>query len=238
VKIAASILAADLTCLGAQIRECQAAGADWIHVDVMDGHFVPNITFGPVVVEAIRRATDLPLDVHLMISEPDRYVADFAQAGADILTVHVETSPHLHRLIQQIKALGKKAGVSLNPATSAACLGEILPEVDLVLVMLVNPGFAGQRMITGVIPKVRQLRRMLDEAQLSAELEVDGGINATTAPLLMAAGAEVFVAAHAIFQTREPIAAAIARLRQSVGALPLPDSAMSRSDLPVSPREC
>lgn len=216
VKIAPSILSADFARLGEQIAEAEAAGADYIHVDVMDGHFVPNITVGPLVVEAARRATKLPLDVHLMIEAPGRYIARFAEAGANIITVHVETGPHLHRTVQRIKELGARAGVSLNPATPLNTLEEILPYVDLILVMTVNPGFGGQEFIPTMLPKIRRLRDILTERQLSIELEVDGGINAETAPQVVAAGADVLVAGEAIFGAQEGIAEATRRIRESV----------------------
>ncbi len=215
IKIAPSILSADFTRLGQQIAEAEAAGADYIHVDVMDGHFVPNLTIGPVVVEAVRRTTRLPLDVHLMIKAPERYLADFRAAGADHLTVHVETCPHLHRTVHQIKELGCRAGVTLNPATPASSLEEILPFVDLVLVMTVDPGFGGQTFIEGMVPKIRRVRQMLNEIGSQAELEVDGGIDPETAPRVVQAGAEVLIAGSAIFCAREGIAAAIARLRRN-----------------------
>jgi len=216
MKIAPSILSADFTRLGAQIAECAAAGADWIHVDVMDGQFVPNISLGPVVVEAARRATRLPLDVHLMIAAPERYLADFARAGADRLTVHVEACPHLHRTLQQIKELGKRAGVALNPGTPAGAVAEVLSEVDLVLAMTVNPGFSGQKFIASVLPKIQQLRAQIDARGLAVEIEVDGGIDPATAPQAAAAGATVFVAASAVFKTDGSIAEAMARLRRSL----------------------
>jgi len=216
MKIAPSILSADFTRLGAQIAECAAAGADWIHVDVMDGQFVPNISLGPVIVEAARRATRLPLDVHLMIAAPERYLADFARAGADRLTVHVEACPHLHRTLQQIKELGKRAGVALNPGTPAGAVAEVLSEVDLVLAMTVNPGFSGQKFIASVLPKIQQLRAQIDARGLAVEIEVDGGIDPATAPQAAAAGATVFVAASAVFKTDGSIAEAMARLRRSL----------------------
>jgi ribulose-phosphate 3-epimerase len=218
MKIAPSILSADFTRLGEQIAECEAAGADWIHIDVLDGHFAPNISMGPVVVEAARRATRLPLDVHLMIAAPERYLADFARAGADHLTVHVEACPHLHRTLQQIKELGKRAGVALNPATPAASLSEVLSEADLILVMTVNPGFSGQKFIPSTLPKIRQLREGLEARGLTTDIEVDGGVDASTAPLAAGAGATAFVAASAVFKTGRSVAESIAQLRRSLSA--------------------
>ena len=215
VKIAASILSADFSRLGEQVKEAEAAGADWIHVDVMDGHFVPNLTIGPLVVRALRPVTDLPLDVHLMIESPERLIPDFAKAGADVLTVHVETCPNLHRTIQQIKTLGAKAGVTLNPATSLSTLEEILPDVALVLVMSVNPGSGSQTYIPGSTAKIARLRQMLDERGLAkVELEVDGGIKAHNAAKVVAAGATVLVAGSAIFNRQASVAANVAALRQ------------------------
>jgi ribulose-phosphate 3-epimerase len=221
MKISVSILSSDFTRFGEQIAECEAGGADWIHLDVMDGHFVPNITLGPVIVEAARRATHLPLDVHLMIEEPDRYLGAFARAGADRMTVHVEACRHLHRTVQQIRELGKGVGVAINPATPAAAVSEILNDVDLVLAMTVNPGFSGQVFIPGVAGKVRQLRQWADAAtdrKSELDIQVDGGIDPDTAPLVVEAGASVLVAATAVFKTGRPIAESIARLRQSVAA--------------------
>ncbi len=215
IKIAPSILSADFARLGEQVAEAEAAGADYIHVDVMDGHFVPNITFGPLVVAAIRPVTELPLDVHLMIEEPERYIEQFAKAGADILTVHQEACPHLHRVIEGIKRLGVRAGVSLNPATPLNTLEEILPYVDLVLLMTVNPGFGGQEFIEEMLPKIERMRRMLDERGLKCELEVDGGINTDTAPKVVAAGADVLVAGEAIFGAEEGVAEAVRRIREA-----------------------
>jgi ribulose-phosphate 3-epimerase len=215
VKIAPSILSADFARLGADVAEAETAGADYIHVDVMDGHFVPNITLGPPVVKALRGSTGLPLDVHLMIEAPERYLAEFVAAGANILTVHVETCPHLHRTVEQIKELGCRAGVTLNPATPVASLQEILPYVDLVLVMTVNPGFGGQRYIVSMDDKIRQVRAMLDGAGLCAELEVDGGIGPQTAARVVQAGANVLVAGSAIFGTREGIRSAMGRMRDA-----------------------
>jgi ribulose-phosphate 3-epimerase len=216
VKLAPSVLAADYARLGEQVQEAAAAGADYIHVDVMDGRFVPNITVGPLIVEALRRATDLPLDVHLMIVEPERHIEAFAQAGASILTVHPEASPHLHRLVQMTKGLGVRSGVALNPASPLALVEEVLADVDLVLVMTVNPGWGGQAFLPSVLPKIRRLRRMLDQQGLAAELEVDGGISAETAPLVVEAGARVLVAGSAVFRHPEGAAAAMARMQESV----------------------
>jgi ribulose-phosphate 3-epimerase len=212
VKIAPSILSADFARLGAQVAQAQAAGADYIHVDVMDGRFVPNLTVGPLVVQALRRVTDLPLDVHLMMEMPERYLEAFCQAGANILTVHVEACPHLHRTVQKIKELGCRAGVTLNPATPAVCLQEIVPYVDLVLVMTVNPGFGGQAFIEGTLPKIRQVRAMLDARNPAAELEVDGGIGPDTAPRVVGAGATVLVAGAAIFG-QDDVSEAIRQIR-------------------------
>jgi len=216
IKLAPSVLAADYARLGEQVREATAAGADYIHVDVMDGRFVPNISVGPLVVEALRRATDLPLDVHLMIEEPERHIEAFAQAGASILTVHPEASAHLHRLVQMIKGLGVLSGVALNPASPLALIEGVLAEVDMALLMTVNPGWGGQEFLHSVLPKMRRLRRMLDEQGLAAELEVDGGITVETAPLVVEAGARVLVAGSAVFQHADGVAAAMARLKESV----------------------
>jgi ribulose-phosphate 3-epimerase len=218
VKIAASILSADFARLGEQVREAEAVGVDWIHVDVMDGHFVPNITIGPLIVAAIRPLTRLPLDVHLMITQPERYLADFAQAGADRLTVHVEASTHLHRTVEVIQDLGMKAGVALNPATSLTTLDEILPYADLFLVMSVNPGFGGQSYIPTSTAKIRRLRQMLNACGSDAELEVDGGIKAENADEVIAAGATALVVGSGIFNHKASVAANIARLRQVVAS--------------------
>ena len=199
LRIAPSILSADFAKLGAEVRAVSAAGADLIHVDVMDGHFVPNITIGPDVVKALKPHSTLPFDVHLMIAPVDPYIAKFAEAGADIITVHVEAGPHLHRSVQLIKGLGRKAGVSLNPATPAAAVAPVLDEVDLVLVMSVNPGFGGQSFIESQLDKLRVLRRMIDDTGRDIALEVDGGINFKTAPRAVEAGADVLVAGTATF---------------------------------------
>jgi ribulose-phosphate 3-epimerase len=199
IRIAPSILSADFSRLGEEVRAIAAAGADYIHIDVMDGHFVPNLTIGPVVVEALRRHTDLPFDVHLMISPADPFIDAFAKAGADIITVHPEAGPHLHRTIQHIKSLGKRAGVSLNPATPIDAIDYLLGDVDLVLVMTVNPGFGGQKFIAEQLDKIRALRVRIDAASHPIDLEVDGGINPQTARLAVGAGADVLVAGTATF---------------------------------------
>jgi ribulose-phosphate 3-epimerase len=216
IKLAPSILAADFARLGEQVKEAERAGADRIHVDVMDGHFVPNITMGPVVVKALRPITRLPLEVHLMIEEPDLFLDAFAAAGADTMLVHVEGAVNLHRTVQHIRHLGKKPGVVLNPATPAQMLSEILPDVDMVLAMTVNPGFGGQKFIEGTLGKIGLLRKMLDGIRPNMELEVDGGIEAHTAPRAVQAGACVLVAGSAIFGAADGVAAAMERLRASV----------------------
>jgi ribulose-phosphate 3-epimerase len=202
-KLAPSILSADFRRLGEEVAAVTAAGADYIHVDVMDGHFVPNITIGPLVVEAARRSTHLPLDVHLMISEPDRYLEDFVRAGANLISVHVEVLPHLHRTLQRIRELGAKASATLNPSTPLVTIEHVLEQLDMVLLMTVNPGFGGQEFISAVIPKVRDLRRMIDERGLTVDVEVDGGINAETIGPVARAGADVFVAGSAVFHTSD-----------------------------------
>jgi len=214
--IVPSILSADVSRLGEQVREAEAGGADRIQIDVMDGRFVPNITFGPLVVQAIRGLTGLPLEAHLMIVEPERYVEDFANAGADVIIVHQEVSPHLHRTVKHIKRLGKAAGVAINPATPAVMLEEILPDLDLVLAMTINPGFGGQDFIAGVLPKLRRLRLMINTQRPGCDLEVDGGIHAETAPLVVEAGANVLVAGSSVYNQRESVADAIKRLRESL----------------------
>ncbi|MGB8992367.1 MAG: ribulose-phosphate 3-epimerase [Desulfobaccales bacterium] len=212
-KISVSILSSDFGRLAEQVREAEQAGVDWIHVDVMDGHFVPNITIGPAVTRAIRRATRLPLDVHLMISHPERYVEAFVEAGADWLGIHVEATVHLERLIQQIKETGAKATVTLNPATPLNCLEYVLPEVDMVLLMTVNPGFSGQKFIPGVLPKIRRLRQMIDEQKLDVLIQVDGGVHVDTIGEIVAAGADVLVSGSGIFNER-PVAENVRRLRE------------------------
>ncbi|MBN2396949.1 MAG: ribulose-phosphate 3-epimerase [Deltaproteobacteria bacterium] len=198
-KIAPSILSADFSRLGDEIRAVEDAGADMIHVDVMDGHFVPNITIGPPVVASIKKVTRLPLDVHLMIEDPDRYIRNFAEAGSDIITVHAEAAVHLHRTVHLIRELGAQAGVSVNPATSLAGIEEILPDIDLILIMTVNPGFGGQAFIEGMLPKIRKARAMLDRLPSDALLEVDGGITLRNIEAVKEAGADIFVAGSAIF---------------------------------------
>lgn len=212
VKIAPSILSADFARLGEEIKDVERGGADYIHVDVMDGHFVPNITIGPLIVEAIRPVTKLPLDVHLMIENPDQYIEAFARAGADYITVHVEACRHLHRTIQLIKSTGVKAGVVLNPATPVDSLKHIIEDVDMVLLMSVNPGFGGQKFISSVLPKIRQVKELADSLNPDLEIEVDGGVNEETAKLVIEAGANVLVAGSAVFN-KEDREAAIASLR-------------------------
>jgi ribulose-phosphate 3-epimerase len=216
VRLAPSILSADFSRLGEDVQEAEAGGADWIHVDVMDGHFVPNITFGPLIVRAIRPVTGLTIDVHLMIENPDRYLADFADAGADLLNVHLEACTHLHRTIQQIKDLGCKAGVTLNPATPLSTLAEILPDVDLVLLLSVNPGFGGQAYIPGTTSKIKRLRKMLDDIGSHAELEIDGGVNVSTIAEIAGAGATMLVAGSAVFNDKASVAENIQQLRQQL----------------------
>jgi len=202
-KIAPSMLSADFTRLGDEIKAVEKAGADYIHIDVMDGHFVPNITIGPMIVEAARRATRLPLDVHLMISDPDRYIGDFRKAGADIITVHAEAVNHLHRSIQIVRSSGARTGVSLNPATPLDLLEYVLDDLDMVLLMTVNPGFGGQEFIKEVLPKIKRLKDMIKERGLKTEIEVDGGIGPDTISLVSSAGADIFVAGSAVFKSKD-----------------------------------
>lgn len=215
LRISASILSADFTRLGEEIAAAQRGGADLIHVDVMDGRFVPEITVGAVIVEAVRNATTLPADVHLMIANPERHVERFARAGAASITVHAEAATHLHRLIQQIKDLGVRAAVALNPGSPLVLLEPVLSDLDMALLMTVNPGYAGQRFISSVIPKIRQLRAWISERAPAVDLQVDGGISEATAPQVVAAGANVLVAASAIFKGRDGVEASLQRLRRA-----------------------
>lgn len=213
VEISASVLAADFTRLGEQVKEASEAGAERVHVDIMDGRFVPVITFGPAIVEAVRRSTKAVVEAHLMIVEPEKHIPDFAKAGADVIHVHQEACPHLHRVVQQIHELGKKACVVLNPATPLSTLEEILPDVDEVLIMTVSPGYGGQKFIPATLPKIARLRKILDERGLKCDLEVDGGIGPATASAVAQAGANVFVAGVAVFQAKQGIAAAIQAIK-------------------------
>ncbi len=214
--IVPSILSADFTRLGEQVREAEAGGGQRVQVDVMDGHFVPNITMGPMVVEAVRRCTALPIEAHLMITNPEQYIEDFAKAGADVIIVHQEVCPHLHRIIQQIRATGKMAAVALNPSTPIVLLENILSLIDMVLIMTVNPGFGGQDFIPEMLPKIARLRQVISERGLRCDIEVDGGIHETTAPLVVKAGANLLVAGSAVYNSRESVAQAIARLKNAV----------------------
>ena len=217
--IAPSILSADFTCLGSELAAVEKAGADWIHIDVMDGQFVPNITYGPIIVEACKRATGLPLDVHLMIQTPDLIIPDFAKAGADYISVHAEACPHLHRSLQLIKELHVKAGVALNPATPLSAIAHIVDQLDFVLVMSVNPGFGGQKFIRSSIAKIEALSRLLKEKGSPALIQVDGGINADTIDQVAQAGAACFVAGSAVFNTQD-YAGTIAKLRDAIDPKP------------------
>jgi ribulose-phosphate 3-epimerase len=216
VKLAPSILSADFACLGQQVADAEKAGADLIHIDVMDGHFVPNLSMGASIVQSLRRVTHLPLEIHLMISDPDLFLDDFAEAGSDSLLIHWEGNANLHRTIHRIKALGKRAGVVINPATPAAVLEEILGDVEQVLIMTVNPGFGHQHFLSATLPKIRRVRQMIEQYRSGCDVEVDGGIDAETAPLAVAAGANVLVAGTAIFGESEGVTAAITRLRASI----------------------
>lgn len=199
IKIAPSILSADFSHLADEIIKIDEAGADLVHIDVMDGHFVPNLTFGPPVVAAIRKITKLPFDVHLMVTNPQDLIVPFVKAGADIITIHAETAPHMHRLIQNIKECDKRAGISLNPSTPLAVIEEVLSDVDMILIMSVNPGFGGQKFIPNAIDKIARLKTMIDERKLTVDIEVDGGINAATAQQVIAAGANILVAGSAVY---------------------------------------
>lgn len=215
IGIVPSILSADFTRLGEQVREAEEAGANRIQIDVMDGHFVPNITMGPIVVEAVRRCTSLPLEAHLMITNPEQYIEDFAKAGADVIIVHQEVCPHLHRVIQQIKAAGKLAAVALTPSTPVFMLEDILSLLDMVLIMTVNPGFGGQDFIPETLPKIARLRQIITHRGLLCDIEVDGGIHEATAPQVVQAGANLLVAGSAVYNEHESVANAIARLRNA-----------------------
>jgi len=203
IKIAPSILSADFSRLGEEIKAAEKAGADFIHVDVMDGHFVPNITIGPLVVKAVKKVATIPLDVHLMIKEPDRYIKDFAESGADIITVHAEASVHLHRSIQNIKECGVKAAVSINPATPLNSIEFILPIVDMILLMSVNPGFGGQKFIPEILPKIKQLKKIIDENKFRAEIEVDGGVTVDNVAEVCKAGADIVVMGNAFYNSKD-----------------------------------
>ncbi len=212
IRVAPSMLSADFANLEKEILRVEQAGADMLHIDVMDGHFVPNLTFGAPIVSAIRKITKLPFDVHLMVTNPQDLIEAFSQAGADIITVHAETAPHLHRIIQNIKAKGLKAGVALNPATSLSTVENILDEADMILIMSVNPGFGGQKFISSAIPKIQKLKQMINESRSSAAIQVDGGVNIETARLVIEAGAEILVAGSAVFGA-DDLTAAIRTLR-------------------------
>jgi ribulose-phosphate 3-epimerase len=216
IGIVPSILSADFTRLGEQVREAEEAGAQRIQIDIMDGHFVPNITMGPMVVEAVRRCTKLPLEAHLMISNPEQYIEEFAKAGADVIIIHQEVSPHLHRIIQQIKAAGKMAGIALTPSTPVIMLEDILSMLDMVLIMTVNPGFGGQNFIPETLPKITRLRQVIDQQGLDCDIEVDGGIQESIVPLVVQAGANLLVAGSAVYNERESVAQAIARLQNAI----------------------
>ena len=219
MKLAPSILAANFACLGAQVVEASKAGADRIHIDVMDGHFVPNLSMGAPIVASLRPVTRLPLETHLMISYPDLYIDEFAEAGSDSFLIHWEGSFNLHRTVHKIKSLGKRAGVAINPATPAGVLEEILPDIDTVLVMTVDPGFGHQQFLDSTLDKINRVRRLIDRMKPECELEVDGGIDAATAPLCIDAGADVLVAGSAVFGTNDGVTAAMARLRDAAYAV-------------------
>jgi ribulose-phosphate 3-epimerase len=231
VKLAPSILSADFARLGEQVLAAEQAGADRIHVDVMDGHFVPNLSMGPAVVQSLRRVTRLPLETHLMVSDPDLFLEEFAEAGSDSFLVHWEGNSNLHRTVQRIRTLGKRAGVVINPATASGVLEEIVQDVDQVLVMTVNPGFSHQQFLRTTLPKIGRVRELVARLKPGCEVEVDGGIDATTAPLVVRAGATVLVAGSAIFGAREGVAAAMKRLRAAVNHIEDETEAAERSAL-------
>ena len=216
IELVPSILSADFTRLGEQVREAEAAGAQRIQVDVMDGHFVPNITMGPMVVEAVRRCTRLPLEAHLLITNPERFIEDFAQAGADVIIVHQEVCPHLHRVIMQIRDAGKSPAVALNPSTPVFMLEDMLSFLDMVLIMTISPGFGGQEFVPETLPKITRMRQMIIDRGLRCDIEVDGGIHEATAPLAVRAGANLLVSGSGVYNKRESVAQAIERLRNAV----------------------
>jgi ribulose-phosphate 3-epimerase len=216
IGIVPSILSADFTCLGEQVREAEEGGAQRIQVDVMDGHFVPNITMGSMVFEAVRRCTKLPLEAHLMITNPEQYIEEFAKVGADVIIVHQEVSPHLHRIIQQIKAAGKMAGIALTPSTPIIMLEDILSMLDMALIMTVNPGFGGQEFIPETLPKISSLRQIINQRGLHCDIEVDGGIHESIVPQVVQAGANLLVAGSAVYNKHESVAEAIKRLRNAI----------------------
>jgi len=216
IKIAPSILSADFSRLGEQVAEAEAGGADMIHIDIMDGHFVPNLTFGSIVVQSIRSWTSLPFDLHVMIAEPDAFIPEFAKSGADSITVHAEACTHLHKVVQQIKEEGKRASVAISPATPISAIEEILDELDQVLVMTVNPGFGGQAFIGSVVPKIARMRALIDERGLKTDLQVDGGISVATADTVVQAGANVLVAGSAVYNKDSTVAESIKKIRDSI----------------------
>lgn len=216
IKIAPSILSADFSRLGEQVAEAEAGGADMIHIDIMDGHFVPNLTFGPMIVKAIRQSTSLPFDIHAMLTNPDDYISELADAGADSITVHAEACRHLHRTVQQIKEAGKQASVAISPATPISAIEEVLDDLDMVLVMTVNPGFGGQAFIESVVPKITRMRTLLDQRGLKTDLQVDGGVSVSTANKVVQAGANVLVAGSAVYNKDNSVADSIKRIRDSI----------------------
>ena len=216
IKISPSILSADFGVLRDQVVEAQEGGADYIHIDLMDGQFVPNLTMGPLIVDAVRKATDLPLDVHMMVLEPNRFVNELVDIGADLLTVHYESAKHVHKTILDIKKAGAKAGIAISPGTCFDVIKEVLNEIDLVLVMTVNPGYSGQEFIKSMLPKIKNVREMLDNSVSEAELEVDGGVNADTVRLVVEAGADVIVAGSAVYNDKYSVAQSIKNIRELI----------------------